>query len=192
MRAIIGAVAIAALGLPVLAQSLPTGREAQRMLFSPRGQAEGVVIPHESLNAAEIALLGGAIDEGLLPDMLYYGALAIAPDAGLANPATTAAVGNYHDEAAARDAALAQCEAGREEGADCVVVLVVRPRGWEPGAALQLSASASAVLRGDYRRADRPKVFAISPATGAWGIGDTETSANAACGQADCRAVIAD
>ena len=191
MRAIVGALALVGLTLPAFAQDLPTGREAQRELFSARGPAEGVLVPHDSLNSAEIGLLEGAVSDGLLPDMLYYGALAIAPDAGLANPNTTAAVGNYHDEEAARAAALAQCEAGREDGAECVVVLVVRPRGWEPGAAIQLSASASAVLRGDYRFADRPKVFAISPSTGAWGFGPTDEAANLDCGVADCRAIIA-
>ncbi|QBY00582.1 5-aminolevulic acid synthase [Rhodophyticola sp. CCM32] len=181
------------LAVPVPAQDLPSGREAQRMLFSPRGQAEAVVVPDDSLNPREIALLETVLSEGVLPDMLYYGALAIAPDAGLANPTTTIAVGNYHDEVSARTAALERCDAAREgQGAPCVVVLLVRPRGWEPGAALQLSASASAVLRGDYRRADAPKALAISPLSGAWGIGDSAEAANEACGQPDCRVVIAD
>ncbi len=190
MRAWIGAFVVTTLALPVLAQTLPTGREAQRMLFSPRGQAESEVIPHDSLNSAEIALLSNAMDQGLMPDMLYYGALAIAPDAGLANAGTTAAAGNFHDEESARAAALAECEEGRDEGADCVVVMVVRPRGWEPGADVQLSASASAVLRGEYRQASRPKAFAISPSTGAWGIGGDRLSAEAVCGQEDCRTVV--
>lgn len=193
MRAIVLAAAIAGTAGAALAQELPDRREANRMIFAPGGQMQAEVIPHESLNAAEIAILERALRDGLMPAMAYYGALAIAPDAGLANAGTTAAVGNLHDEAGARAAALAQCEAGRgEEGAPCVVVLVIRPEGWEPGAQLQLSARATEALRGEFRQTPRPRVMSISPATGQFGIGADAGAANAACGAEDCRAVVAD
>ena len=185
----------AALGLAAAsaaAQDLLSGREARQATMSPRGQVEGVVIPHPGLSEPETQLLGAALDQGLLPDMAYYGALAIAPDAGLASQATTTAVGNFHDQAGADAAALNQCNAARSDGRDCVVVLQVRPRRWEPGAAIELSAEATAALRGEYRRFGRPRVMAISRATGQFGIGPSVESAVLACGADDCAPVIAD
>lgn len=176
---------------PAAAQTL-TGRQAQQATFAPRGQMEGVVIPHPSLTPAEVSLLQRAVPEGILGQMAYYGALAIAPDAGLADQATVRAVGNYHDQASADRAALAQCNAARSGGAGCVVVLQVRPQGYRPGAALELSSEATQALRGDYRRFGSPRVMAISRATGRFGIGSTVENAVAACGSQDCRAVVAD
>ena len=135
-----------------------------------------------------------AFDQGLLPQtLLYYGAIAIAPDEGLANPRTTVAVGNFHDAESAGAAALARCNAARaEDSAECVVVLEIRPAGWEAGAALQLSSGAADALRSEFRRLSRPRVFAISDATGQYGMGPGIASARAACGVEDCRAVVLD
>ena len=125
--------------------------------------------------------------QGLLPDMVFYGAIAIAPDRGLADPQTSIAVGNFHDVEAASDAARARCDAARDgEGADCVLVMQVRPAGWAPGQPLQLSAGAVEALRGEFRSAGRPRVFSISPGTGNFGIGGDEGAANLACAAPLC------
>jgi hypothetical protein len=92
---------------------------------------------------------------------------------------------NFHDSESAEAAALAAC------GTGCVVVMVVRPEGWEPGRALELSAEATAALRSEYRRLPRrARAFAISPATGQWGVGEGQAAALAACGAEDCRVVV--
>lgn len=175
------------------AQPLPTGRDARAALPEADAALVSEVIPHPSLNEAELELLASAVDQGLLPQMQYYGAIAMAPDAGLADPDTTAAVGNFHDAEGAAAAALAQCEAGREgEGAPCAVVVIVRPEGAEEGAALSLSSEARAALGRDWRRTSRPRIMAISPSTGTYGIATGVPEALAACGAEDCRPVVAD
>jgi len=193
MRAVVGIILAAVLAAPLAAQDLPNRRDALRSVFAADAEVESVVFPHPALNDAQVELLSSAIAQGLMPQMVFYGALAIAPDTGLADPQTTIAVGNFHDEESAASAALARCDAARAEDASpCVVVLIVRPAGWEPGAPLQLSSGAVEALRGEFRQADRPRVFAISDATGGYGIGPDVEAARAACGAADCRAVVAD
>ncbi|MGR3638356.1 5-aminolevulic acid synthase [Alterinioella nitratireducens] len=173
-----------AIAAPALAQELPNLREARRLVFAEDGAVEGEVIPHDSLSETDVAILNQ-----LVQTQAYYAAIAIAPEMGLASEATIAAA-NYHDEANARTAALAACNEARTSGPACVVVLVIRPEGWEPGRALQLSTDATAALRGDFRRLGRNRVMAISETTGQWGIGSDLTEALAACGETDCRAVI--
>ena len=177
----------------VLAQDLPGRRDALRQVFEADAPIETVIFPDPSLSDAEVQLLSNAVTQGLLPDMVFYGAIAIAPDRGLADPQTTIAVGNFHDVEAASDAARARCDVARDgEGADCVLVMQVRPAGWAPGQPLQLSVGAVEALRGEFRSAGRPRVFSISPGTGNFGIGGDEGAANLACGAADCRPVVSD
>ena len=173
-----------AIAAPALAQELPNLREARRLVFAEDGAVEGEVILHESLSETDVAILNQLVET-----QAYYAAIAIAPEMGLASEATIAAA-NYHDEANARTAALAACNEARTSGPACVVVLVIRPEGWEPGRPLQLSTDATAALRGDFRRLGRNRVMAISETTGQWGIGSDLTEALAACGETDCRAVI--
>jgi len=194
-RAIL-ALSMLAIAGPALAQEQPNLRQARRMIFAEDGAVQGEVIPHPSLSATDLAIL-----EQLVPTQKYYAAVAIAPDLGLMSEATIAAA-NYHDEDNARAAALAACDAARlagaedaeadeaAAGAECAVVLVIRPEGWEPGRALQLNSDASAALRGDYRRLGRPRVMAISDSTGNWGMAADDAAAFAACGETDCRAVV--
>ncbi len=183
--ALAGALAVCVTA-PVLAQDLPNLRDARRLVFAERGEVEGEVIPHESLSEGEIAILNQ-----IVATQRYYAAVAIAPGQGLASEATMAAA-NYHDEENARRVALDGCNSARTGGDECVVVLVIRPEGWEPGRDLQLNTDATAALRGDFRRMGRPRVMAISDLTGLWGIGETEDVAIAACAQDDCRAVVID
>ena len=173
-----------AIAAPALAQELPNLREARRLVFAEDGAVEGEVILHDSLSETDVAILNQLVET-----QAYYAAIAIAPEMGLASEATIAAA-NYHDEANARTAALAACNEARTSGPACVVVLVIRPEGWEPDRPLQLSTDATAALRGDFRRLGRNRVMAISDTTGQWGIGSDLTEALAACGETDCRAVI--
>lgn len=180
------ALAIAATGLPALAQDLPNLREARRLVFAERGAVEVEVIDHDSLSDTDRAILQSPQLSGAVS---YYGAIAIAPGMGLASEATVAAA-NFHDEENARRVALEGCEAQRSSGPSCIVVMVVRPEGWEPGRGLQLNTEATAALRGEYRRLGRSRAMAISEATGQWGIGADEETALANCGQEDCRVVV--
>lgn len=192
-RAIL-ALTMLAVAAPALAQELPNLRQARRLIFAEDGAVSGQVIAHPSLSETDLAIL-----EQLIVTQKYYAAVAIAPDLGLLSE-TTIAAANYHDEDNASTAALAACDSARlaaaeaagsdEAGADCVIVLVIRPEGWEPGRALQLNTDASAALRGPYRRMGRPRVMAISPSTGNWGMGEDDPAAITACGEADCRAVV--
>ncbi|NKX46219.1 5-aminolevulic acid synthase [Roseicyclus persicicus] len=172
-----------ALGLaaPAAAQELPGLREARDLVFAERGAIAWEVIPHESLTPEDLATLDQI---NRIQPQPYYAAMAIHPGSGLASDRSALAA-NYHDEDNARAAALAAC------GEGCVVVLVIRPEGWQPGRPLQLSAEATAALRGDYRALPRrARAMAISPSTGQWGIGADREAAVAACGAPDCRAVV--
>lgn len=193
MRLFLSVLVSAALTAPAFAQDLPNRRDALRSVFPADAEVESVVFPHPSLNQAEVQLLSNAIAQGLMPQMVFYGALAIAPDSGLADPQTTVAVGNFHSEASATAAALAACNENRPEGStECTVVLTVRPAGWTAGQPLQLSAGAAQALQSEFRSLSRPRVFSISEATGQYGFGADAAAAAAACGAADCRAVVAD
>jgi hypothetical protein len=173
--------AAALLALPAAAQDLPSLREARNLVFAERGAIEWQVFPHDSLSAADLAALEQI---NLIQPQPYYAAMAIHPASGLASDRTSLAA-NYHDEENARTAALAAC------GSGCVVVMAIRPEGWQPGRPLQLSAEATAALTDEYRTlARRARAFAISPSTGQFGIGNSREAAVAACGADDCRAVV--
>ena len=69
-------------------------------------------------------------------------------------------------------------------------------RGYEPRA-LTLSYDATGAFERAYRRERSPKAMAVSPVTGAFGIGKSADAAIAACrggtaGAGECRVVIAD
>jgi hypothetical protein len=173
---------------PAAAQDLPTLREARGLVFAEDGAVEWEVIPDPAIDPADAATLE------VLPTLQrqpYYAALALAPEAGLASE-TTVLMANFHDEDSARAAALAACEANRDgSGAPCIVALVIRPEGWEPGRPLQLSAQATAALQNEYRALPRrSRVMAISPATGRWGVGEGAEAAIAACAAPDCVPVV--
>lgn len=188
MRTIPIALTLAALAVPAQAQDLPGLREARGLVFAEDGDVEWEVIPDPALSEGDIATLDQL---NRVQPQPYYGALALAPDAGLASPVTALAA-NFHDEENARAAALAACEANRgDEGAPCIVALVIRPEGWEPGRPLQLSSEATAALRDEYRALPRrSRAMAISPATGQWAVAEGREAAVAACGAPDCIAVV--
>lgn len=179
-RIVLGALALG-LALPAAAQDLPNLRGARDLVFAEDGGIMWEVFPADGLTPVDIATLE-QINQ--IQPQPYYAAMAVHPPSGLASERTSLAA-NYHDEDNARAAAMAAC------GADCVVVMVIRPAGWQAGRPLQLSAEATAALASDYRRlARRARAMAISPATGQWGIGESREAAVAACGAPDCRAVV--
>ena len=145
------------------------GKAAKKALFAPI-KAEVEILPAAGLPADQaqaLEMVGG--------QQLYYGAIAISPDEGLMAQATVAAA-NYHDTDAASVVALAECNAKKTGSAGCVVAALIRPKGWkEPG--FQLSSDATAGFKSDF--ADG--ALAVSPSTGAWGVGVDEAGAIAAC-----------
>ncbi|MDP3959273.1 MAG: 5-aminolevulic acid synthase [Pseudorhodobacter sp.] len=184
---------MAVVGIGTVAAADPiTGKAARALLFAPEGAEVELLLP-DLLPEAEARALKLVAEA-----QPYYGAVAISPDEGLMAEATVAAA-NYHDTNAATLAALAECDAMRKSAAPCVVVALIRPKGWEPRG-LQLSAAATAVFATDYK-GKRGKALAISTTTGRWGIatGDgAAAAAVAACAAKatppadDCAVVVAD
>ncbi|WP_232489203.1 DUF4189 domain-containing protein [Rhodobacter amnigenus] len=168
--------------LPAAAQTV-TGDQAAQMLYPPRPaeveMSAGDVLPKDQAKMLEM----------VAKDQPYYAAIAISPDEGLMSEATMAAA-NHHTVEAATAVALSQCNAKKKGAAECVIVAVVRPEGWE-ARPVQLSASASE----DF--ANYSGALAISAATGSWGIGASADEAVAACtarqpAATDCAVAIAD
>jgi len=189
-------VVFAGLGMaPALAQTLTT-REAQATLFGTRGTAVAV---SDALSAEDQDIMRRTID--LLEDQLngpvkYYATIAYSPDQGLLSDALQSAL-NYHSVAGADAAALAACNTARAAGTQaCQIAARVLPQGYEPRP-LTMSHDATAAFGQVFRRAQSPKAFAISDATGAYAIGAGAEAALSSCrsdarGAADCRVVIAD
>ena len=175
---------------PAAAQPV-TGEAARAMLFAP-DRVEVAVYPHPALDAQ-----GRQILTQILRDQRYYAAVAMAPDEGIMSEALVAAA-NYHDVASARSAALEQCNARRSGGQGCVVVMELRPAGWE-ARPLQLNVDATRAFADSYMRSRGSRALATSASSGQWGIGtggNASAAAVAACGAMgparDCRVVIAD
>lgn len=176
--------------LPAAAQM--SEREARREVAAPRGP-DVALADLDFLDAATARAL-----EQYARQLPYYAAIAVSPGEPAANRVSPGAV-NYHSPEAASRAALAACNAQRTTGAACVIVAQTRPRGYEPGR-LTMSIRATEALRGDFRRLDAPKAFAISPATGqfAFARGDGARAlarCNAAAaeqGERDCAVVVAE
>lgn len=166
-----------------------TGKAAKKALFS--GTAVAVQVMKQSFlvdNQAEI--LGSVAAQ-----QPYYGAIAVSPQEGLMSEATVAAA-NYHSVDAASVAALAGCDAVRKGEDPCVIVALVRPKGWEVRP-IQMSADATAAFRKDYGGKDA--ALAVSAATGTWGMAKGENAADAAIAACaakmtnaiDCSVIIA-
>lgn len=169
-----------------------TGKAARTMLY-PTKIVEVEILPQSFLTDSDIAVI-----KQVAVQQIYYAAIAMSPDEGLASEATVAGA-NFHDTGAASVFALAGCEATRAGASPCVIVALVRPKGWEPRA-LHLSRDATDIARTDYQSAKAPKAFATSAATGLWamavgeGAGAAALAACAAKGEevTDCALVLAD
>lgn len=175
-------------GGTVLADPLP-GAAAQALLYAP-DQVEIAVYDASMLSQQE----RDAITQ-VARMQQYYGALALAPDEGISGAAVLA--GNFHDTASARSTALAECNAKRSGGRACVIVLEVRPAGWEQRA-LQLNAVATEAFTTSYMTLQAPRAFAVSDTTPGWGSAGGEAAVQEAldqcaeAGATDCRIVSAD
>ena len=186
------ALALSAALLALPAQADPVDARAAAELLFRADRVEVARYSVAGLEPAHVAALTQIVQE-----QKYYGAVAIAPDQGILSEATVMAA-NYHSIPAARRAALADCNARRNEGAECVIVMELRPAGFAPRD-LTMSADATEAFNRDYRRASGARALAISASTGQWGIGRGDSAAEealAACagpeGAEDCAIVIAD
>lgn len=162
-----------------------TAKQAKKALFAPV-KAEVVIMPEANLpeDQAKTLEMAGATQA-------YYGAIAMSPEDGLLTEATVLAA-NYHNTEAASVAALADCNAKKKGKSDCVVVAIIRPKGWKDSE-FQLSSDATAAVKTELKKS---MVMAISQSTGAWAIGADDAAAVEACAAkneraSDCAVVIA-
>ena len=122
---VIGAGFVMAVVLAGAAMADPvTAKQAKKALFAPV-KAEVVIMPEANLpeDQAKTLEMAGATQA-------YYGAIAMSPEDGLLTEATVLAA-NYHNTEAASVAALADCNAKKKGKSDCVVVAIIRPKGWK-------------------------------------------------------------
>ncbi len=201
MVKVLTAAAIIALGVTqALAGEAPfTGKEAKRMLFSPKA-TEFVVVPQDFMTEVDIKTLKLMADMPEFKAVLYYGAIAASPKRGLANKATVA-MANHHSVKAAEAQAIKECNALRGGGPKCLMVAYIVPRKFSEQP-LQLSASATTAFRKTYLKGRGSKAMAISPTTGDYAIAKGDGAADAALaacnksaaekGATDCKVVIQD
>jgi hypothetical protein len=192
---------LALMGSIAFAQEVPKARDAQKQLFKVGKRAVELkvlrpdLVPDNYKAALETAV-------GI---QKYYEAMAASPSEGMLASSATLAV-NYHSAETAGVAAIAGCNAKKkEESEPCVVIAEFLPKGYDGPRAFSLSFNATEAFR-KYRRAGKPKAFAISPATGEWGqavkagsIAAADQAALAACAvlaakkeAGDCRIVSRD
>lgn len=120
----------------------------------------------------------------------YYEAMAISPDEGMLGKSATLAA-NHHSPEAARNAAVAGCNKAKKKASKaCVVLAEFLPKKYKGPGVVSLSHNASEVFAKSYRRAAKPKSFAISPSSGEWGLAVKAASVDAADSGAlaDCSA----
>ncbi len=167
-----------------------SGAAAKAMLY-PAESAQVQIVSGSPITKDEANLLAGVVAQ-----QPYFGAVAISPDEQLLESKATIAVANFHTSEAAGAEALRQCDALRVATTPCVVVIYIRPKGWE-NRPLSLSSEATAGLDADYPAANG--ALAVSTSTGAWGIasgagaGDAAVAACAKKAAAkDCSIVIQD
>jgi len=190
------AAAMIALGVTqALAGEAPfTGKEAKRMLFSPKA-GEFVVVPQSFLSENDVTALKLMADMPEFRAVLYYGAVAASPKQGLAHKATVATA-NHHSLKAAQAQAIRECNALSGGGPACLMVAYVVPRKYSEQP-LQLSTSATTAFRKTYLKGRGEKALAISPSTGGYAIAKGNGAARKALancnnGANDCMIVVQD
>lgn len=182
---------LSTVALPALADPVDT-RTARSLLFRA-DRVEVAQVNVAGLSAPEVTVL-----TQLAMAQQYYAAVAIEPEAGLMAE-TTVMAANHHTPDAARTVALDLCNERRgRSGRACLIVLEVRPQGWE-ARDLMLSTDATTAFNDDYRRTGGARAFATSISTGQWGIGRGESAVEGAVTAcqgdtdvSDCVVVIAD
>jgi hypothetical protein len=182
---------IAAALAATTAQSAPlTGDVAKTMLFAV-GDAQVQIVSGSPVTPDEAKLLATVVT-----DQPYFGAIAISPDEKLLESKATIAVANFHSTEAAGNEARRQCDALRIGKSPCVVVAVIRPKGWDKRP-LSLSSEATEGFRKSYPATKG--ALAISASTGSWGIASGNGAADAAVkacaaklADKDCSVVVTD
>ncbi|MDD9924019.1 MAG: 5-aminolevulic acid synthase, partial [Boseongicola sp.] len=101
-----------------------------------------------------------------------------------------------HNVAAADRAALSACNKARKSGTSpCKLAARVLPKGYQ-SRALTLSQDATSGFTRLYKLDRGARAMAISPTTGAWGIGASDADAIRACkgdrALKDCKVVVRD
>ena len=171
------------------------GKAAKKMIFSHRG-TEFIVVPQGFMTETDVATLNLMAGMPEFKSVLYYGAIAAAPEHGLTHKATVASA-NHHTTEAAAAAALKECNGLRGGGPKCVVVAHITPKKYV-ARALQLSTSATVAFRKTYLRGGGAKALAISPSTGGYAVAKGDGAAGAALaacnkdGAMDCLIVVQD
>ena len=192
MRLIVAIMLIAVAGAAA-AQSV-SSRQAAAVLFEPGRQVVQVSSALSKAEQGTIKALVPLMEQQMQTPVRFYSSIAYAPDQGLVSEALQGAF-NHHSPAAADRAARRACAAAKPRGAGpCRIAARVLPRGYQ-SRPLTLSEAATRAFDTTYRRLIRPKAFAISETTGAWGLGGTERAALNNCrrgGARDCRVVIRD
>ena len=180
------AVAILAAG-PAKAQV--SEAEARAMMFPVKGHTIQVSGKLSDFDKTVVTGVIPLMAKELRQPVRYYASIAYSPDDGLVHEALQAAM-NYHSVAAADAAAIAACDAFKSTGAQsCQVAARVVPKGYE-ASALTLSVDATDGFNRTFRRSSELASFAVSDATGAWGMGANDSAAIEQCGAQDCRVVI--
>ena len=188
-NAILGGLAAGLMATAAVADPM-AGAAAKAMLY-PAGSAQVQIVSGAPITKDEATLLAGVVAQ-----QPYFGAVAISPDEKLLESKATIAVANFHSSEAAASEALRQCNALRTGETACVVVIYIRPKGWEKRP-LSLSSEATAGFGANYPVTKG--AMAISATTGAWGIASGSgagEAAMAACAKKsadkDCAVVIQD
>ena len=185
-----------ALAVPAAAQVIDGGA-ARKLMFPLSGYeilyAEGLSESNKRILQMVVPMMA----EQLRQPVRYYGAIAWSPDDGLAHESVQAAM-DYHSPEAAGAAARAACDKLRSGKAKtpCQVAASMVPKRYR-ARPLTLSLDATAGFDRQYLTMKGHKALAISPTTGAWGLGDNDAAAVAACrrsesGGKDCAVVIRD
>lgn len=179
---------------PALAEPL-SGQAALGALFDPGSRQVVLSSRLDPREQAMVRLMVPLMERQLGRSLDYYGAIAMSPDEGFQSEASQSAL-NHHSVAAAERAARAACDANRKPGSRrCIVAARIVPRGYA-ARAVTLSSNATRALQERYAPAAGPKAMAISPSTGAFGVGAPQAAlgtCQAGAGSAgDCSIVVRD
>ncbi|MGI9391802.1 MAG: hypothetical protein ACR2O1_17245 [Boseongicola sp.] len=195
MRVFGSLILVLALAVPAWSEVIDT-KSARKLVFSTKGQNTQMADTLSDEDRALIVALIPLMEQQMRTPVKYYSSIAYSPDEGLVSDALQGAF-NFHTTEAADAAAIAACNKARKRGAKrCQLAARIVPKKYKPRE-LTLSYDATDAFSRRFRREKAPKSFAISLATGAWGMGKSDAMAIAACekeasSKADCQIVIRD
>lgn len=169
-----------------VAADLPDARTVAKGLYKTGKRAVETRVLHPDLVPAPYV---SALEKAASVQN-YYEAMAISADEGMLASSAFLAI-NFHTREAAAKAAIAGCNAAKKKSSkSCVVLAEFLPKKYNGPGVVSLSYNASEVFAKSYRRAGKPKSFAISPSSGEWGLAVKAASNDAAdtAALADCAA----